>query len=296
MPTASDIAHFLHLPLNGEDANIQAFSQLSSPEPHSVVFAKRFRQEYVDALNNVPNILAIVTNDFSGLLSCSHILSDNPRMDFIRTLSQFFAPSRPPGFIHPTAVVEEGATIGKNVFVGAGCYISSECVIGDDCILHPRVVLDNRVVMGCGCEIKSGAVLGQEGFGFERDENGIPTHFPHFGDVVMGNRVFIGSNTTVERATLGSTVIEDDVKIDDLVQIGHNSRIGTRSMIAVGAIVCGGVVLEAGSYLAPNVCVKEKVTIGSGGFAGLGAVVLRDVEPQSVVVGNPAKPLVKKSK
>lgn len=289
MITAKDIAGHLQLPLTGEDILIECYAQLSDPKPNSVVFAKKYSDEYADRLNGCDRILAIVTPDYAGKLKCNYIVSSNPRLDYIRVLSRFFAPQKPKGFIHPSAVIEEGAVIGKDVFIGAGCYVSSQSRVGDGCVLHPRVVLDNTVSLGKNCEIKSGAVLGQEGFGFERDSDGNPVHFPHFGDVVVGNNVFIGSNTTVERATLGSTVIEDDVKIDDLVQIGHNTRIGKGSMVTVGAIVCGGAVLQPQSYLAPNVSVKEKVTVGRGGFVGLGAVVLKDVPDEAVVAGVPAK-------
>lgn len=289
MITAKDIAKHLGLALNGDNTSVERYAQLREPLPHSIVFAKKYSDDYAYLLNNCDNILAIVTPDYDGKLTCSHIISNNPRLDFIRVLSHFFSQEKPKGFIHPATNIEPGATIGKDVFIGAGCYVSAQCVIGDGCILHPNVVLDNRVVLGNNCEIKSGAVLGQEGFGFERNENGEPVHFPHFGDVVVGNNVFIGSNTTVERATLGSTIIEDNVKIDDLVQIGHNSHIGEGSMITVGAIVCGGAVLKPQSYLAPNVSVKEKVTIGLRGFAGLGAVVLKDVADDAVVAGVPAK-------
>ena len=291
--TASDIANHLGATLYGENTTIERYAQLSSPLPHSIVFAKKYSDETVHALNKCNNILAIVTHDYVGKLSCSHIISDNPRLDYIRVLSNFFVQEKPKGFIHPTANIEPGATIGKNVFIGAGCYVSAQCVVGDGCILHPNVVLDNRVVLGHNCEIKSGAVLGQEGFGFERNELGEPVHFPHFGDVIVGNNVFIGSNTTVERATLGSTIIEDNVKIDDLVQVGHNSHIGEGSMITVGAIVCGGAELKPQSYLALNVTVKEKVTMGYRGFAGIGAVVLKDVADNTVVAGVPAKEIIR---
>lgn len=291
MTRSKEIARFLQLPLMGDDVDVVRYAQLSKLEPQSVVFVKKYAAEYVERLNSCGNLLAIVTSDYAGKLTCSYIVSANPRLDYIRILSHFFSSRRTESFIHPSATIEKGAKIGDNVYVGAGCYVSAESVLGDGCVLHPNVVLDNRVVLGRNCEIKSGAVLGQEGFGFERDENGKPVHFPHFGDIVVGNGVFIGSNTTVERATLGSTVIEDDVKIDDLVQIGHNSRIGMGSMVTVGAIVCGGAVLEPYSYLAPNVSVKEKVTVGRRGFVGMGAVVLKDVPEGVVVAGVPAKEL-----
>lgn len=289
MTTARQIANYLQLTLKGENIPIECYAQLSNPKAKSVVFAKKYNGEYVAKLNEYNDILAVVTSGYAGKLTCSHIISDNPRLDYIRLLSHFFTQEKPKGFIHPTANIEPGATIGKDVFIGAGCYVSAQCVIGNGCILHPNVVLDNHVVLGDRCEIKSGAVLGQEGFGFERNEDGEPIHFPHFGDVIVGNNVFIGSNTTIERATLGSTIIEDNVKIDDLVQIGHNSHIGEGSMVTVGAIVCGGAILKPQSYLAPNVSVKEKVTIGSKGFAGLGAVVLKDVADNAIVAGVPAK-------
>lgn len=296
MPSALDIAKFINQPLHGQDVHIDGFSELSAIRSNTLVFAKKYNEQFADILNKSIDTLSIVTPEYTGKLTVSHLISDNPRLDFIKALSHFFAPGERKAFIHPRAIIEDGAQIGKDVYIGANCYISGESVIGDNCILHPNVVIDNKVIMGNNCEIKSGAVIGQEGFGFERDEAGIPTHFPHFGNVVIGNNVFIGSNSTVERAALGSTVIDDNVKIDDLVQIGHNSRICRNTMITVGAIICGGATIENDCYVAPNVSIKEKVKIGTKSFIGLGAVVIRNVEAGDTVIGNPAHPLIKKSK
>lgn len=293
MISANEIANFLHLPLQGDNIGITCFSDFLNPKANSLIFVKKYNDNLLDFLNSRPDILAIVCPEYAEKLTSSHIISSNPRLDFINALGHFFAPVPKKGFIHPTANIENGAQIGKNVFIGAGCYISAESIIGDNCILHPNVVIDNKVEIGTHCEIKSGAVIGQEGFGFERNEKGIPTHFPHFGNVVIGNNVFIGSNTTVERAALGSTIIEDNVKIDDLVQIGHNSHIGKNTMITVGSIICGGAVIEDNCYVAPNVSIKEKITIGTKAFIGLGAVVIKNVEADTTVVGNPAHPLIK---
>ena len=119
--TAKEIAKHLQLSLHGDDITIECYSQLSAPRPNSIVFAKRYCDDYVSLLNNSENIIAIVTADYEGKLTCSHIISANPRLDFIRVLSQFFAQQKPKGFIHPSANIETGATIGENVFIGAGC-------------------------------------------------------------------------------------------------------------------------------------------------------------------------------
>lgn len=285
---ASEIAQFLSLPLHGADIEVTGHADLAHLADNRLVFAKKYSPEIASKLNGLA-LLAIVTPEYDELLHCSHLCSPNPRLDFIRTLSQFFAPARSAAGIHPTAVVEQGAVIGKGVSIGAHCYIAAGVVIGDGTLVHPNVTIDNSVIIGKNCEIKSGAVIGQEGFGFERADDGEPLHFPHFGNVVIGDNVFIGSNTTVERAALSSTRIDDNVKIDDLVQIGHNSHIGRNSMITVGAIICGGAVLEENSYIAPNANIKEKVVVGHGSLVGLGAVVLKDVEAGRVVAGNPAK-------
>lgn len=291
---AQEIADYIGKELIGADTDVSSYGDLLEAIDGQMVFAKKMKAEYLQALNSGRHLLAIVSEEYAGRVRCSHIVSANARLDYIRCLSHFFGRQSIAGGIHPTAVIEPGAKIGEGVTIGAFCYVSSESVIGDHTCLHPHVTLDNKVTIGDNCEIKSGAVIGQEGFGFERDEDGMPLHFPHSGEVIIGNDVFIGSNSTVERATLGATRIEDHVKIDDLVQIGHNSHIGAGSLITVGAIVCGGAILEEQSYLAPHVSVREKVRIGKGGFAGLGAVVLHDIEADSVVVGNPARVLTKK--
>lgn len=288
---ASDIAQFLDTTLLGRDIEIDGFAELSDIKPHKILFAKKFTPETAQRLSNCADIVAIVPADYLNQLTCSHIISDNPRLAFMRVLSHFFAPRQAPSGIHPSAIVEQGAVIGNEVTIGANCYIGSNVTIGDHTWIHPNVVIDNIVDIGEHCEIKSGAVIGQEGFGFERSDEGIPIHFPHFGKVKIGNNVFIGSNTTIERATLGTTIIEDNVKIDDLVQIGHNSHIGANSMITVGALICGGAVLHENSYIAPNASIKEKLSVGVNGFVGLGAVVIRDVYDEEVVVGNPARAL-----
>ncbi|MEG1498199.1 MAG: UDP-3-O-(3-hydroxymyristoyl)glucosamine N-acyltransferase [Bacteroidales bacterium] len=288
---SSQISQFLKLPLQGEDLEIKTFSTLAECTPNTVVFAKKYSEKNAIFLSENNQILAIVALEYAGKLNCPHILSENPRMDYLRILQEFFAPKQTQFGIHPTAVVEIGVQIGKEVYIGANCYIGSQVIIGDRTYIHANVVIESETQIGHDCCIKSGAIIGQAGFGFERDSNGVPQPFPQLGKIKIGNYVHIGANTCVDRAALGTTIIDDNVKIDNLVHIAHNDEIKENTLITAGVVFSGGVIVGKNSWIAPNVCIKEKMQIGKNSFLGLGAVIIRDVAENTVVVGNPAKEL-----
>lgn len=291
---AQIIAEFLGLELKGNPClSINGFSQISSLKPNTIVFAKKFKDEYLKPLCDEVNALAIVTPEYDGLLKCSYIVSQNPRLDFIRVLAEFLEKKNVCGSVHPTAVIEDGSVVSPDSIIGPFCFISSGSSIGARTVLHSSVVVDNGSVIGEDCEIKSGAIIGQSGFGFERNSEGKPLKFPHFGKVVIGNRVYVGANTAIDRGTLGDTVIEDDAKIDNLCHIAHNCHIMSGAFVIAGAILGGGTKVGKNCWLAPNISVKEQTFIGDKALIGLGAVVLKPVDEGSVMVGNPAKKLVK---
>ena len=295
MITAKKIASFLSLPLQG-DASLEllTFSKLDSLKPNTVVFAKKYKPEFQALLNGECKVLAIVTKEYEGKLDCSYVVSKNPRLDFIRVLSEFYVEKQPKGCIHPSAIVEKGAIIAEDAVIGPLCFISAGSIIGNRTILHSSVVVDNKAIIGDDCEIKSGVIIGQSGFGFERDENGFPIKFPHFGRVVIGNNVYIGANTAIDRGTLGDTIIENNAKIDNLVHVAHNCHIGEGSFVIACTILGGGTNIGKNCWIAPNVSVKEQTHINDGALVGLGAVVLKEVEANTIVVGNPARKLEKK--
>lgn len=285
---ASDAAALLGLPLVGEDIELDGLSTMSNPEAGTMIFAKKLDEDFLRAANELSNVLVLAAEDYAGRLSCSYILCPNPRLAYLRVVNRFFADKPKPG-IHPTAIVGEGVTLGENVSIGAYCVIDGDIRIGDGCRIGNHVSITGRVTLGRDCWLKSGAVLGEEGFGFERNENGEWEHFPHLGRTVIGDRVFIGANSTVEQATIDKTVIYDGSVVDDLVQIGHNTRIGPNALIASGAVICGGAVVGEGAWVAPNVSVREKLTVGRESLVGLGSVVVKNVEDDTVVAGNPAR-------
>ena len=286
---SSVIADYLKRTIEGEDIDILSFSSLSNVLENSVVFANKFNQNYV-ALLNEHKVLALVSKDYVGKLACPYILSNNPRLDFVRVVQEFFI-KKPEASIHPSAVVEEGAMIGKNVSIGPHCHISATSVIGDNTIIQANVTLLNKVTLGTNCYIEPGTVLGGEGFGYEYDEDGVPIHFPHTGDIVIGNNVCIGSNTCIDRGTIDSTIIEDDVKIDNLVHIGHNVHVRKNTLIVAGTVICGGVQIGENCWISPNASLHQKITVGDNAKVGIGAVVIGRVREGQTVFGIPAKKL-----
>ena len=286
---ASDIAHFLHATLHGTDIEVTRTGTLDYVMPQSLLFAKKYSQRLLGLLSNAtPNCLAIVVPEYKDKLNCSYILSNNPRLDFIRIVSEFFT-DHPQPIISPTAVISPQAKIGAKVAIGDGCVIGNGVSIGEDCILFPNVTITGNVTIGRRCIIKSGTVIGQFGFGFERDEAGIPVHFPHTGGVRIGDDVSIGANCTIDRATLGDTIIEDHVKIDNKVQIAHNCHIKSCAMLAGGCSLAGGVTIGRFSWVSPNVTIYQHLSVGEYATVGMGSVVLRKIKDYDVVFGVPAE-------
>lgn len=284
---SSEIAAFLKKELIGEDIVITGFSSLSNLMRNTLVFAKKCNSNYLEILANVPNVLAIVCDGYENITT-PHIVSPNPRLDFLRVVSAFFAEKDIPVGIHHTANVEKGAIIGKNVSIGANCHIGGKVRIGDNTVVLPNCSFYGKVTIGANCYIKPGVVIGGPGFGFEYDENGVPVHFPHTGEVIIGNNVYIGANSTIDRATIDATIIEDNVKIDNLVHIAHNCRVGKNTLMTGCSTISGGVQVGQSCWIAPNSTVYQQLKIGEKSTIGIGAVVLKGVKAGKTVFGNPA--------
>lgn len=133
--------------------------------------------------------------------------------------------------------------------------------------------------------------IGATGFGFELDEEGKPVRMPHFGHVLIKNGVRIGSNVCIDRAVLGSTVIGENVKIDNLVHIAHGAKIGANSFIIAGAVIGGSVEIGENCYIGMGALIKNKIKLGNSVTIGMGAVVIRDVNDGEVIIGNPGRVL-----
>lgn len=220
------------------------------------------------------------------------IVVKKPKVVLAEIGNHFFVGKPIPG-IHPTAIIDPEAVIGSNCHIGPYCVIG-KAVIGNNCDIDSNVRIYDDVELGEHCVVSSGAVLGDNGFGFEKDADGKRFRFPQIGKLIIGNSVEIGANTCIDRGSLADTVIGNNTKISKLCVIAHNNKIGENVEITGSVMLSGSNIIEDDVWLAPNVSVKGWVHIGEGAFVGMGAVVVKDIPAHEIWVGNPAHKLEKK--
>ena len=293
---ASEIAEILNLALIGHDFIIRGPGSLKNVRDQTVVYADSINPDVIQSLKTANDVLVIAgdARGAAGVSNFSYIETSQPRLAFVRVLSECFV-ERDVRHIDPTARISPGAHIGRNCIVGSHSVIGPDVVLGDNSVVLNNVVITGHVVAGSHCVFKDNSTIGSEGYSFEFDESGVPVHLPYVGRIVIGNNVWIGANSTIERAELDDTVIESSVKIDDLVQIGQCCMVGERTMIAAGTIVSANAVIGKECWLSPNVSVRERIAIADNVVVGIGAVVVKNLERDCVYVGNPARFLRKRS-
>ena len=281
---ATEIAEYLNKSFVGKDFILK--------DPHSIKTDKSFKKQLTADDDIKDNILVLSKAPFGQLKGGGYIISENPDLDLAYLLREFFT-VMPISEVHKTAIIAENVKIGRNVMIGANSVISDDVVIGDNTKILNNVVINGPVEIGKFCIIKDGSVIGSEGWAFINDEDGIPLHVPQIGRILIKDRVWIGSNATIERAMLDETIINENVKIDDLVHVGGGSIVGGKAQLTAGVVVAYYVTIGDCTVIAPNVVIREHVNIGDNVLVGQGAVVISDLEGGNVYAGNPARFLKK---
>jgi UDP-3-O-[3-hydroxymyristoyl] glucosamine N-acyltransferase len=188
-------------------------------------------------------------------------------------------------------VVENGAEIGDGTVLMPQVYIGAHVKIGKNCVVYPQVVVRDESVVGDRVVIHPGAVIGADGFGFTTDKKtGRHKKIPQIGNVVIGDDCEIGANTTIDRATLGSTVVESGVQIDNLVQIAHNVKLGRDSVVVSQVGIAGSTTVGRNVILAGQAGVAGHLSIGDGAVITAQTGVMSDVPPKSILFGSPGRP------
>lgn len=192
-------------------------------------------------------------------------------------------------WIGPFAYVGAGATLGRESRIYPFCYVGAAARVGDGCRMLPGAVLMDGCSLDNGAVLGPGAVVGAEGFGFWRDEEGW-RRVPCVGHVTVGEGSQIGANSCVDRGTLGDTQLGDGVMLDNLVQVGHNCRLDHGALLCGQTGLAGSVTVGQGAVLAGQVGVADHRTVGAGAMVGAMSGVSRDVAPGEKVTGYPAMP------
>lgn len=186
-------------------------------------------------------------------------------------------------------VVSAGCSVGKGTVLHAGVYLGKSVNIGENCVLHPGVKVLDGCRIGDHCTVHAGAIIGSDGFGFAPDSANNYNKVPQIGNVIIEDRVEIGANTTIDRATLGSTILRKGVKLDNLIQIAHNVEIGENTVIAAQTGIAGSTKIGRDCMIGGQVGIVGHIHIADGvkiaAQSGIGSSIQKE---GSIVQGSPA--------
>ncbi len=188
-------------------------------------------------------------------------------------------------------VIEDGAVIGKNVVLYPGVYIGKDVSIGDNTLVRANVTIRERSEIGSRVMIDSGSVIGSDGFGFAPCEDGSRKKIPQVGKVIIEDDVVIGSNVTIDRATMGRTWIKKGCRIDSLVQVAHNVVIGERTVVRGQVGICGSVEIGEQVIVGQRTGIAGHLKVGDRTKIAAGSGISKTVPADSNLAGYPALPV-----
>ena len=196
--------------------------------------------------------------------------------------------------ISDSSFIGSFSTVGENSIIGEKCIIENQVFIGNNveigngCIIYPGVKILDDTIIGQNCIIHSSTTIGSDGFGFAPNDDGSYKKIPQTGNVVIGDNVEIGSNSTIDRATLGSTIISNGVKLDNQIQVAHNVEIGENTAIAAQSGVAGSTKIGKNCMIGGQVGIIGHIKIGDNVKIQAQAGVTSNIESNSRVTGTPA--------
>ena len=305
--TAGQIADQLNGTVVGNrDVDINTLSKIEEGKKGSLTFLAN--PKYTEFIYSTDASATIVANDFKPTekITTTLIKVEDPYSSFTKILELFNDDkSKRSGIsdksdidksstISKSSYVGSYTTIGKNSIVGDNCVIDNQVFIGDNvkignnCKIYPGTKILNDTIIGNSCIIHSSCSIGSDGFGFAPNDDGTYKKIPQTGNVVIGNNVEIGSNSTIDRATIGSTIINDGVKLDNQIQIAHNVEIGENTAIAAQSGIAGSTKIGKNCMIGGQVGIIGHLKIGDNVKIQAQAGVTSDVESNARITGTPA--------
>ncbi len=286
--TGTQIARFLKSPLLGESAVVRAITPFPNSEPASISFCSAV--SCADLSTPPADSLVLALHSAAPELCKAGyrvIESDYPKYDLARVYREFFRVPIPVG-VHPSAVLGAEVSLASAVCIGPGSVLDGAVVLGESVVLGANVRIQGPVTLGSRVSIGSSSVIGEEAFSFGFGANGQAVRFPATGGVVIEDDVEIGASTFIAAGVFEPTRIEASAKIADLVSISNAVQIGRNSIVTARCSLSGRVRVGRDCWIGQSASIRQGVVVGDGAMVGMGAVVVKDVPPGKVVMGNPA--------
>jgi UDP-3-O-[3-hydroxymyristoyl] glucosamine N-acyltransferase len=305
---AEDIARFLGGEVEGDPlTEVTTVAKIEEGYPGALSFLAN--PAYEKYIYTTGSSIVLVNKAFKPVSAVSAVLIrvDNAYEAFasLLTLYQQSLPVRKG--ISDRAYIEESAVIGKDVYIAPFVYIGENVRIGDNCSVYSHASIENGTVIGNGCTIyngvkvyhdcvigheciiHAGSVIGSDGFGFAPQSDNDFKKIPQIGNVILEERVEIGANTVIDRATMGSTVIRRGVKLDNLIQIAHNVEVGENSVMAAQTGVAGSTKIGPNCMFGGQVGITGHITVAAGTKAAAQTGISGPIKKEgSTLYGSPA--------
>jgi UDP-3-O-[3-hydroxymyristoyl] glucosamine N-acyltransferase len=305
--TAAQIAGILEGDVVGNpEVEVSKLSKIEEGTQGSLTFLAN--PKYTQFIYETRASATIVNKDFfpENDLSTTLIKVDDAYKAFSKLLEYYNQVKMNKTGIEDPSFISDSVSYGDNIYVGAFSYVGENVVIGNNVKIYPNSYLGDNVsigdnvvifsgakiysetVIGKNCVINSGAIIGADGFGFAPDDNGEYQKVPQTGNVILEDDVDIGAGTTIDRATLGSTIIRNGVKLDNQIQIAHNVEIGRNTVIAAQTGIAGSTKIGENCQIGGQVGIVGHITIGNNVKIQAQSGIGRNVKDNEVLQGSPA--------
>lgn len=307
--TAAQIAQIINGKIEGhDDAAVSSFGKIEEAKEGQLAFLAN--PKYEDFLYTTKASIIIInkTLELKQPLEATLVRVQDPYSAFATLLDTYqqIKTQQLTGIQQPVymdATVKTGDNIfigafvflGENVIIGNGvkifphCYLGNNVIVGDNTIIHPGVKIYHNCVVGKNVKIHAGAVIGSDGFGFAPQADGTFKKVPQIGNVIIEDDVEIGANATIDRATLGSTLIKAGAKLDNLIQVAHNVEVGNNTVIAAQAGVSGSTKIGNNVMIGGQAGIVGHIIIADGTKINAQSGVSKSIKsPNTAVTGSPA--------
>ena len=305
--SALKLAEYLDGKLQGDpDVKVTNIAKIQDANKDSVTFLSN--KKYTQFVNNTKASIIVVDNDFNinNHITAVIIRVENAYIGFVKMLHLFNKTKEIQPGISELSHISESSDISKDVYIGSfsticsntklhenviiheNVFIGENVIIGSNTIIYSGVKILNDCIIGNNCIINSNSVIGSDGFGFAPDKTGTYIKIPQIGNVIIKDNVSVGALTTIDRATLGSTIINEGVKLDNQVQIAHYVIIGKNTVIAAQSGIAGSSIIGENCQLGGQSGVSGHLNIGDNVKIMGKSAVTNNIKSNTTVKGSPA--------